>query len=98
MPQTLKPIKALHSEATAIDLPQNDPIPDIGIIAGSNHRLLTGCFLKKPNDGRVEVEATKLDAPLMKDFVVLNYVHTKIHKKKATAQLVYHFLEFGQFQ
>lgn len=94
----LKPIKALHSKALAIDLPQNEPIPDIGIIAGSNHRLITGCFLEKPNDGRVEVAATKLETPLMKDFMELNYVHTKIHKEKVTAELVCHFLEFGKFK
>ncbi len=96
--QILKPIKALHSNALAIDLPQNDPVPDIGIIAGTNHRLITGYFLKKPNDGRVEVAATKLAAPLMKDFVALNYVHTKIHKEKVTADLVDHFLKFGKFE
>jgi pimeloyl-ACP methyl ester carboxylesterase len=94
----LKPIKVLNSKAPAIGLPQNEPIPDIGIIAGSNHRLITGCFLEKPNDGRVEVAATKLEPPLMKDFMELNYVHTKIHKEKATAELVCHFLEFGKFR
>lgn len=98
MAQILKPIRALHSNALPIDLPQNDPIPDIGIIAGTNHRLITGCFLKKPNDGRVEVAATKLEASLMKDFIALDYVHTKIHKEKITAELVYHFLEFGKFE
>jgi pimeloyl-ACP methyl ester carboxylesterase len=96
--RVLKPIRALHSNTLAIDLPQNEPIPDIGIIAGTNHRLITGGFLKKPNDGRVEVAATKLEAPLMKDFIALNYLHTKIHKEKVTAELIYHFLEFGKFK
>ncbi|MFT5647766.1 MAG: hypothetical protein ACI976_002460 [Aureispira sp.] len=73
MASILKPIKALHSKALAIDLPQNEPIPDIGILAGLNHRLITGCFLEKRNDGRVEVAATKLEPSLMKDFMVLNY-------------------------
>jgi pimeloyl-ACP methyl ester carboxylesterase len=96
--QVLKPIRALHSKALAIDLPQNNPTPDIGIIAGTNHRLITGCFLKKPNDGRVEVAANKLDVSLMKDFIALDYVHTKIHKEKITAELVYQFLEYGKFK
>ena len=94
----LKPIKALHSNAVPIDLPRNKPTPDIGIIAGTNHRLITGIFLKKPNDGRVEVVANKLEPSLMKDFISLDYLHTKIHKEKITAELVDHFLKFGKFE
>jgi pimeloyl-ACP methyl ester carboxylesterase len=97
MAQILKPIRALHTKALAIELPQNEPIPEIGILAGTNHRLITGCFLKKPNDGRVEAEATKLEGSLMTDFLALDYVHTKIHKEKITAELVDHFLKFGKF-
>lgn len=96
--QILKPIMVLHSNATPIPLPKNQPAPDIGIIAGTNHRLITGMFLEKPNDGRVEVEATKLPELLRKDFVSLNYVHTRIHKEKITAELVHCFLCFGKFK
>lgn len=98
MAQILKPIKVLHSKAPAIDLPKNKPAPNIGIIAGTNHRLITGCFLKKPNDGRVEVEATQLDPSIMTDFIQLDYVHTQIHKEIITAKLVHHFLQFGKFE
>lgn len=98
MAQILKPIKVLHSKTPAIDLPKNKPAPDIGIIAGTNHRLITGCFLKKPNDGRVEVEATKLPSSIGTDFIQLDYVHTQIHKEIITAKLVHHFLQFGKFE
>jgi pimeloyl-ACP methyl ester carboxylesterase len=94
----LKPIKALHSKALPIGLPLTEPIPNIGIIAGTDHRLITGCFLKKPNDGRVEVAANKLEPPLMKDFISLDYLHTRIHKEKITAELVDCFLKFGTFK
>ena len=94
----LKPVEALHSAANEIPLPLNRPLPEIGVLAGDNHRLATGFLLKRPNDGRVEVEATKLDAILMKDFKVLPFVHTKIHDEWITAELVVHFLETGKFE
>lgn len=97
LPRLLKPIIALHSKSVAIDLPLNIPIPNIGIIAGTNHRLITGSFLKQPNDGRVEVDATKLEPSIMTDFITLNYVHTQIHKESITARLVHNFIQNGRF-
>jgi pimeloyl-ACP methyl ester carboxylesterase len=94
----IKPIAVLKSEADTIAPPLNQPSPEFGIIAGSDHRLVvTGAILEKPNDGRVEVQSTKMDKRLMKDFVILNFVHTKIQHEEVTAKLVDCFLENGWF-
>ena len=93
----LKPIYALKSDATPIAEPLNCPLPEVGIIAGNNHRMITGPFLKKTNDGRVEVASSKLPEHLMNDFVELPFIHTKIHKELICAKLLSEFLETGKF-
>jgi pimeloyl-ACP methyl ester carboxylesterase len=93
----LKPIPALRSDAVPIAEPLNIPPPEVGIIAGNNHRMITGPFLNKPNDGRVEVASSKLPAHLMKDFIVLPFIHTKIHQQLICAKLLSEFLETGKF-
>ncbi len=93
----LKPIYALKSDAAPIAEPLNIPPPEVGIIAGNNHRMITGPFLNKPNDGRVEVASSKLPAHLMKAFVVLPFIHTKIHQQGTCAKLIAEFLETGTF-
>ena len=74
-------------------LPENET--EIGIIAGNNNHLWTGPLIHQESDGRVEVESTKLES--MKDFIILPYVHNRIHHEWETAQRVHQFLQLGHF-
>ena len=69
--------------------------PELGVIAGNRCNLLLGKLLKQDNDGRVEVNSTKVE--LIKDFIVKPYGHKEIHHKKNTAELVHNFLTIGNF-
>ena len=68
---------------------------DIGVIAGSKKGILFGHLLDSENDGRVSIHSTKFDG--IKDFIVLDYGHKKIHHKYKTARLVDRFLRDGNF-
>ncbi len=89
------PLKCLVTDRPEFRPPHNSPPPELGIMAGSCSNLWLGFFLAKPNDGRVEVGATKL--PEMQDFLVLDLHHLEIHHKPAVAELVHHFLQHGKF-
>lgn len=91
----LRPLEALVTDAPPIPPPHRNPPPQIGIIAGNRNRLLSGIFLSRESDGRVEVEETRLDG--MADFVVLPFIHTRIHKRPETAAVVDRFLRTGRF-
>ena len=94
--RVLKPLNALVSDAPAIPPPRRNPPPDIGVIAGNRNRLISGIFLSRESDGRVEVKETILDG--MADFAVLPFIHTKIHTRRETAALVDRFLREGRFR
>ena len=91
----LKPLDSFTTDAPPIPPPRNIPLPEIGIIAGNRNRLLSGIFLSLESDGRVEVESAKLEG--MTDFIVLPFIHTRIHKRRETAELVDRFLMTGRF-
>jgi pimeloyl-ACP methyl ester carboxylesterase len=90
----LKPLDSLTTDAPPIPPPRNIPLPEIGIIAGNQNRLISGIFLSRESDGRVEVESAKLEG--MTDFIVLPFIHTRIHKRRETAVLVDRFLRTGR--
>ncbi len=92
----LRPLDALVSSAPPIPAPLHDPPPIMGIIAGNRNRLISGIFLSRESDGRVEVVETMLDG--MADFVVVPYIHTRMHKRPETAALVDRFLATGRFE
>ncbi|MDD5628220.1 MAG: hypothetical protein PHU21_04085 [Elusimicrobia bacterium] len=71
------------------------PVPPVefGVIAGDKGQKLT---FAKPNDGVLEVEATKL--PGMKDFVIVHHTHTWLMNSKDTFDLCRRFLESGAFR
>lgn len=91
----LKPLDSLTTDAPPIPPPRNDPPPEIGIIAGNRNRLISGIFLSRESDGRVEVESAKLEG--MTDFIILPFIHMRIHKRRETAELVDRFLRTGRF-
>lgn len=69
---------------------------ELGIIAG-NCCLDPFCafLLKKPHDGKVTVESTKMKG--MKDHIVLPAIHALIMRNKKTIYQVIHFLKNGKF-
>ena len=93
--RVLKPLDSLVTYAPPIPPPRRYPPPETGIIAGNRNRLISGIFLSRASDGRVEVEETRLDG--MADFIVLPFIHTRIHKRPETAALVDRFLATGRF-
>lgn len=90
-----KPLSDLKTNGAQIPKPINIPCPEIGVIAGNKSNLLLGILLLNENDGRVEVESTKLEG--MKDFIVKQYGHTEIHHKYDIAILIDNFLRNGIF-
>jgi hypothetical protein len=68
---------------------------DFGVIAGNKSTPILGKFLNGSNDGRVEVESTKI--PNMKDFIELPFHHNEIHHQLETLKFVKNFLEKGHF-
>lgn len=86
----------LRTDAPEIGRPLNDPAPEIGVIAGTRCNLYLGRLLAGENDGRVEVESTRL--PQMQDFAALPYGHREIHRNAETARLTLEFLQTGRFR
>lgn len=91
-----KPIDALIEGNQKILEPKNIPTPEIGCIIGRKNNLALGVFLSKESDGRVEVESAKNN--IMKDFIILNYGHKKIHHKKEVAKYIHNFIKHGKFK
>ncbi|TGE32093.1 alpha/beta fold hydrolase [Desulfosporosinus sp. Sb-LF] len=94
--KVFKPISELKTNGTQIPKPVNIPCPEIGVIAGNKCNLLLGILLPNENDGRVEVDSTKLEG--MKDFIVKRFGHMEIHHKFDIAILIDNFLQNGTFQ
>lgn len=94
--KVFKPLSDLKTNGTQIPQPICIPCPEIGVIAGNKSNLLLGILLSKENDGRVEVDSTKLEG--MKDFVVKRYGHKEIHHKYDIAILIDNFLRNGFFR
>lgn len=92
-----KPLDDLRTRSNTLPLlsPPKATYPEIGIIAGNKSNLLLGAFLRQENDGRVEVESTRLEG--MTDFIVKPYGHKEIHYKQEVADLVDQFLRHGRF-
>jgi Predicted acetyltransferases and hydrolases with the alpha/beta hydrolase fold len=93
--KVFKPLIDLKTNGTQISKPVSFPCPEIGIIAGNKSNLFLGIFLHNENDGRVEVDSTKLEG--MKDFIVKRYGHKEIHHKYDIAILIDNFLRNGRF-
>jgi len=91
-----KSIRSLKTSAEKIRGPLNSPCPEIGVISGNSSDFSLGLVLRSQNDGRVEVESTKIDA--MKDFIVLPYGHHEIHHREETAKMIDVFLRTGNFK
>ena len=94
--KVFKPLNDLKTNSTQISKPISNPCSEIGVIAGNKSNLLLGIFLPNENDGRVEVDSTKLEG--MKDFIVTRYGHMEIHHKYDIAILIDNFLRNGSFQ
>ncbi|WP_052693565.1 alpha/beta fold hydrolase, partial [Desulfosporosinus sp. I2] len=84
-----KPLNDLRTNSNQISQPVSIPCPEIGVIAGNKSNLLLGILLLNENDGRVEVDSTKLDG--MKDFIVKRYSHKEIHHRYDIAILIDNF-------
>jgi pimeloyl-ACP methyl ester carboxylesterase len=100
--QIYKPLQALrtngyvqHYDSLGPSTKSQSHSPQIGIIAGSNSKLLLGRLLTSPNDGRVEVESTKLAD--MTDFLIMPYGHKEIHHRLEVAAQIEYFLRVGHF-
>ncbi len=91
-----KPLQALRTRVARQPVPVPLGETEIGVIAGSKNNLWLGIFLASPNDGRVEVEATRLAS--MADFLVMPYGHKEIHHRADVAAQVDYFLRNGAFQ
>lgn len=69
----------------------------VGVIAGSRSAGIMGkLFLKKPSDGRVEVECVA--AKDADESIVLPFGHKEIHHQYCTLLNVLEFLQSGSFQ
>ena len=91
----LKSLNELRTDSLEIPPPKNIPYPEIGVIAGNKSNLALGVFLNKENDGRVEVDSTKIEG--MTDFTIQPYGHKEIHYQPDIARLVDGFLSTGRF-
>lgn len=69
---------------------------EVGIIAGDRtfNPILSTAFME-PNDGKVAVEATKLEG--MKDFLLVHHSHPFIMTSREVIGQVVHFLKHGFF-
>ncbi len=90
-----KPIKAFSYSSGYVKF-KEERLFKVGIIAGLKNSAMSNIsILKKPNDGRVEVENVKSsDAD---DFIVLPFDHGEIHHSRSTLLKVIDFLEGGEF-
>ena len=68
---------------------------DLGIIAGQGSLTPFSFFLRRPNDGMVSVESTKLKG--MKDHIVIPAPHSLILFFDFTARTILRFLNNGRF-
>ncbi len=91
----LKSLNELRTDGLEIPPPRNIPYPEIGVIAGNKSNLALGVFLNKENDGRVEVDFTRIEG--MTDITVQPYGHKEIHYQPDIARLVDEFLTTGRF-
>jgi len=91
----LKSLTELQTNRPSIPLPVSVICPEIGVIAGNRSNLLLGKLLPNENDGRIEVDSTRLEG--MKDFIVKPYGHKEIHHKYEIAILIDNFLRNGVF-
>ena len=70
---------------------------ELGVIAGTQSiNLILSTFLPNPDDGKVSVEATKVEG--MDDFVALPTTHPFMMKNNAVIKQTVHFLKHGSFK
>jgi pimeloyl-ACP methyl ester carboxylesterase len=70
---------------------------ELGVIAGTQSmNLLLSTLLPGDNDGKVSVEATKVDS--MQDFLALPTTHPLMMRNQYVIEQTVHFLRHGQFQ
>lgn len=94
-PSIFKPIKHFLPESGFRKF-ERDKGFKLGLIAGSKHWSPIGKFLlRKPSDGRVEIESVKTEDA--DDFMVLPFGHKAIHRRKLTLDYVVGFLIEGRF-
>ncbi|MHB9028548.1 MAG: esterase/lipase family protein [Candidatus Latescibacterota bacterium] len=93
--KVVKPLHALVTTAAPIPPPLNSPPPEIGVIASDNPHLLGGLLIPGKSDGRVELSSTPLDG--MADYILVPFIHTRMHKRRETAELADRFLRTGKF-
>lgn len=69
---------------------------ELGVIAGTGTiNILTSAMLPDPDDGKVSVEATKVDG--MDDFLVVGNSHRYITRSDVVVRNTISFLRFGHF-
>lgn len=70
---------------------------ELGVIAGTQSiNLILSTFLPNPDDGKVSVEATKVEG--MTDFIALPATHPFLMRNEAVIQQTVHFLKNGSFR
>lgn len=70
---------------------------ELGVIAGTQSmNLVLSTFLPNPDDGKVSVEATKVEG--MQDFIALPATHPFLMKNQAVIEQTLHFLKHGMFK
>ena len=73
------------------------PYYSFGVVSGNfSVNLLLSKIIKKPNDGKVSVESTKLDG--MKDHIVLRTSHPFMVRNKKIWQYALNFLKHSKFE
>ena len=86
----------LGSDMDSIPNSIQDAAAEIGVIAGDLAlNPIYGAMIDGPNDGKVSVEATKLD--VMTDHIVLPVSHTFMMNSAEVARQTIHFLQQGAF-
>jgi pimeloyl-ACP methyl ester carboxylesterase len=69
---------------------------ELGIIAGNKPiDPISSCIIRKPNDGKVSIESTKLDG--VKEHIILPCSHTFFPSNREMWAQVLHFLKTGLF-
>lgn len=70
---------------------------ELGVIAGTQSiNLILSTFLPNPDDGKVSVEATKVEG--MTDFMALPATHPFLMRNEAAIEQTLHFLKNGSFR
>ncbi len=83
----------------ATDIPKTlGPVNfELGVIAGTQSiNLILSTFLPNPDDGKVSVDATKVEG--MDDFVALPTTHPFMMKNSSVIKQTVHFLKHGVFK